>query len=101
MLAEHRAQGRMQKMRRRVVERGRAAALTVHVRSQRVAERDASGQKLAQVRMRGAAFLGVVDSEIHAGRVQLACVTDLAAGLGIKRRAIKDYLAVITGLQRL
>ena len=68
VLAEHRAQRRVQQMRGRVIEHRRLAALGVDGRMQPVADREPPGLERADVAVRRAELLRVAHGEAHAGR---------------------------------
>src|SRR5215469_8379908 len=83
-----------------VVERGCLTAHTIDFRFELVADADAPLDERADVRVRRAALQRIGDDEARAARGELACIADLAAGLGVERCAIEHYLARIALLER-
>ena len=83
----------MQQMRRAVIERGGLAARAVDVTLELVPDPDRAALELPQVRVRGAALLGVRDDEMRAHCGEVADIPDLPAGLSVERGAIEDDLA--------
>jgi hypothetical protein len=63
--------------------------------SQRVAARDVSGDKRADVRMSDAALLSVTDDEARIFSCKFPGVAHLAARLGVEGRAVEHHFAFI------
>jgi hypothetical protein len=98
-LAQHLAQGRVQQVGGGVVERGGLARGGIDLGADRVADRQCPGVQPAEVQVGQAVLARVGDHETPAGGVQLTVVADLAAGLGIERRALEHHGAVVAGRQ--
>src|SRR5882672_12961725 len=88
--AEHLAQRCVQQVCRGVVKRGGTAPLAVYMSTERIAGADLALLHAADMRMRGAALLGVMHDKAHACGRELAGVTHLSTRLRIERRAIED-----------
>src|ERR1035437_10731331 len=88
-------------MRRRVIEDDRATACTIDARIDARARAQRRAAPTPDVRMKHATeFDGVADLEAAVRVRQYAAVTDLAAGLGVERRAVEQHDRVLAIVQR-
>ena len=100
--AEHLAQRLVHEVGDRVVAHGARAQRRVDARLDLVADLQRAGLQRALVAVDvGLDLLRVGHLEGAAGADQLAAVADLAAGLGVERRAVEHHRAGIAALQRL
>jgi hypothetical protein len=101
--AEHLAQRLVHQVRGRVVAHRAPARLVVDVRRDRVADAQLAGPDLAQmpddVRLDLLRVLDREQRQAHAGLGELAAVADLAARLGVERRAREHDDAALAGRQ--
>ena len=95
--AEHFAQRRVQKVRRRVVAPRRVALLDVHYRAHGVEHAQVSAVNFHAVNDEAADGRGrrVEDDGMRRARDEHAGVADLTAGLGVEGRAVEDDLALL------
>src|SRR5690606_13396233 len=85
-----RSQRRVEQVGRRMIQADRLAPLAVDARVQPVADLDSAAGKRADVTVGRAELLRVLDAELAARARQRAGVADLAAALGVERRAVED-----------
>src|SRR5690606_34075003 len=98
--AQHRAQHGMQQMSGRMVQHGGLPGSGVDPRRHRLALSQPALAQSPEVAVGIAVFDGVLDLELDAVGQQQPPVADLAAGLGIERRAFQHHHAALAGFQR-
>src|SRR5580658_4237854 len=99
MLAEHGAQGGVQKVRRRMIEGDGGSPLAVDARLELVSHPQRPRLDHADVRERGADFLGIADREAYARTAERARVAHLPAAFRIERRLIQYDLSFLADAQ--
>ena len=96
VIAQHLAQGRMEQMRRRVVQRRGLAYTGIHLGTHRRANREIALEHHAVVQVMISAFSGVAYLEAQTLSRQIAGVPHLSAGFTVKGGAVQHHYTLLS-----